>query len=108
MASARDEAVNVAACIAEAGFDTLLVDIDPQANATLGLGVAKDTEPNIYDVLSGRSTFAGAVTDTAMSASSSSRRTPIWRPPTPSCRASRAPRCACARRSATCASTSST
>ena len=59
-------AVNVAACIAEAGFDTLLVDIDPQANATLGLGVAKDTEPNIYDVLSGRSTFAAAVTDTAI------------------------------------------
>jgi chromosome partitioning protein len=59
-------AVNVAACIAEAGFDTLLVDIDPQANATLGLGVAKDTEPNIYDVLSGRSTFAGAVTDTSI------------------------------------------
>ena len=47
-------AVNVAACIAEAGFATLLVDIDPQANATLGLGIAKDTEPNIYDVLAGR------------------------------------------------------
>src|SRR3954468_13330798 len=59
-------AVNVAACIAEAGFDTLLVDIDPQANATLGLGVAKDTEPNIYDALAGRTTFAGAVTDTAI------------------------------------------
>ena len=30
-------AVNVAACIAEAGYETLLVDIDPQANATVGL-----------------------------------------------------------------------
>ena len=47
-------AVNVAACIAEAGFATLLVDIDPQANATLGIGVDKDCEPNIYDVLAGR------------------------------------------------------
>ena len=34
-------AVNVAACIAEAGYATLLVDIDPQANATVGLGVAE-------------------------------------------------------------------
>ena len=32
-------AVNVAACIAEAGYGTLLVDVDPQANATVGLGV---------------------------------------------------------------------
>ena len=34
-------AVNVAACIAEAGYATLLVDVDPQANATVGLGVAE-------------------------------------------------------------------
>ena len=31
-------AVNVAACIAEAGYETLLVDVDPQGNATVGLG----------------------------------------------------------------------
>ncbi len=59
-------AVNVAACIAEAGFATLLVDIDPQANATLGVGIAKDTEPNIYDVLAGRCTLGGALADTAI------------------------------------------
>ena len=46
-------AVNVAACIAEAGYPTLLVDIDPQANATVGLGLPKDREPNVYDVLAG-------------------------------------------------------
>ncbi len=34
-------AVNVAACIAEAGYPTLLVDADPQANATVGLGLPK-------------------------------------------------------------------
>jgi len=44
-------AVNVAACIAEAGRRTLLADLDAQANATLGLGVAKDLRPNVYDVL---------------------------------------------------------
>jgi chromosome partitioning protein len=59
-------AVNVAACIAEAGFATLLVDIDPQANATLGLGRPKDTEPSVFDVLSGDATAEEAITDTAI------------------------------------------
>ena len=31
-------AVNLAACLAEAGYRTLLVDMDPQANATLLAG----------------------------------------------------------------------
>ena len=44
-------AVNLAACVAEAGYDTLLVDIDPQANATIGLAVGKDSDQTIYDVL---------------------------------------------------------
>ena len=38
-------AVNVAACIAEAGWSTLLADVDPQANATLGLGLAEGPRP---------------------------------------------------------------
>ena len=38
-------AVNVAACIAEAGYETLLVDVDPQGNATVGLGVSRDERP---------------------------------------------------------------
>jgi chromosome partitioning protein len=46
-------AVNLAACVAEAGFPTLLVDVDPQANATVGLGLPKDAEPSVYDVLAG-------------------------------------------------------
>ena len=44
-------AVNLAACVAEAGYESLLVDVDPQCNATVGLGLAKDGEPNVYDVL---------------------------------------------------------
>jgi chromosome partitioning protein len=59
-------AVNVAACIAEAGFATLLIDIDPQANATLGLGRPKDAEPSIYDVLRGDATVEDAVVATAI------------------------------------------
>ncbi len=47
-------AVNVAACIAEAGYPTILVDVDAQANATVGLGFSKMSDPSIYDVLCGR------------------------------------------------------
>jgi chromosome partitioning protein len=46
-------AVNVAACIAEAGYRTLLVDVDPQGNATTGLGVDRDDGPGLYGVLGG-------------------------------------------------------
>ena len=59
-------AVNVAACIAEAGYETLLVDIDPQANATVGLGLAKDLEPNVYDVLLGEATVEESLRPTAI------------------------------------------
>lgn len=54
-------AVNLAACVAEAGYSTLLVDIDPQANATVGLGLAKDLSPSIYDVLSGVAPTVSAI-----------------------------------------------
>ncbi|HEX6618666.1 MAG TPA: AAA family ATPase, partial [Solirubrobacteraceae bacterium] len=59
-------AVNVAACIAEAGYATLLVDIDPQANATVGLGLEKDREPSVYDGLCGSATAEEALSTTAI------------------------------------------
>jgi chromosome partitioning protein len=59
-------AVNVAACIAEAGWSTLLVDVDPQANATLGLGLAKHLQPGIYEVLGGTATAAESVYPTSI------------------------------------------
>jgi chromosome partitioning protein len=46
-------AVNVAACIAEAGYETLLVDVDPQGNATVGVGADRQDGLGLYDVLSG-------------------------------------------------------
>ena len=46
-------AVNLAACVAEAGYETLLIDIDPQANATLGLGIGKQSSRSVYNVLTG-------------------------------------------------------
>lgn len=45
-------AVNLGASIAGAGYPTLLVDLDPQCNATVALGLAKDISPNVYECLS--------------------------------------------------------
>jgi chromosome partitioning protein len=59
-------AVNIAACVAEAGYPTLLVDIDAQANATVGLGVAKDRTPSVYELLAGTATVEEARVETAI------------------------------------------
>jgi chromosome partitioning protein len=59
-------AVNVAACIAEAGIATLLVDVDPQGNATVGIGTSREDGPGLYDVLSGDIAAADAVRPTAV------------------------------------------
>jgi chromosome partitioning protein len=59
-------AVNVGACIAEAGFDTLLVDVDPQANATVGLGLERSLVPGLYEVLSDQALAQDAVRSTSI------------------------------------------
>ncbi|MFN2521545.1 MAG: ParA family protein, partial [Candidatus Limnocylindria bacterium] len=59
-------AVNVAACIAEAGYPTLLIDIDPQANATVGIGAPRDLRPSVYDVLAGTCEASDAIHPTAI------------------------------------------
>jgi len=59
-------AVNLAACIAEAGYETLLVDMDAQANATVGLGRPKDASPSIYDVLAGDAALEEAILPTGI------------------------------------------
>ena len=51
-------AINLAAALALEGLPTLLIDCDPQANATGGLGVGRDeTRLSVYDVLMGAATL---------------------------------------------------
>jgi chromosome partitioning protein len=59
-------AVNAAACVAEAGYPTLLVDVDPQCNATTGLGLDKALRPNVYDVIAGDASLAEAIHGTGI------------------------------------------
>ena len=45
-------AVNLGAALAELGYRVLVVDLDPQGNATTGLGInARNLQTSIYDVL---------------------------------------------------------
>jgi chromosome partitioning protein len=59
-------AVNLGASIADAGYRTLLADLDPQCNATVALGLRKDVSPNVYDCLSGALELADAATRTGI------------------------------------------
>ncbi|NNM69916.1 MAG: ParA family protein [Gallionella sp.] len=53
--------VNLAASLAESKQRVLLVDLDPQGNATMGSGIEKrDLQSSVYDVLLGNKTVAQA------------------------------------------------
>lgn len=57
--------INLAASLARAERKVLLVDLDPQGNATVGSGVNKDgQEYSIYDVLIGDCEIGGAIVQT--------------------------------------------
>ena len=50
-------AVNLCTVLAQKGKKVLLIDEDPQGNATSGLGVEKGAEKSIYDVLINETSF---------------------------------------------------
>ena len=53
-------AVNMGACVARDGRQTLIVDLDAQCNATVALGLDKDQSPSSYECLSGEVSVAEA------------------------------------------------
>lgn len=60
-------AINLSAALALAGHRTLLVDCDPQANTTGGLGLPRDlNRSSIYDVLTSETVASAAIAATAV------------------------------------------
>ncbi len=55
-------AVNLAAAAGEGGLHALVVDVDPQADATTMLGIDPETQPRtLYDVFVGECELPGAI-----------------------------------------------
>ncbi len=60
-------AINLAASCAHLGVSTLLIDCDPQSNASSGLGLVKDPERmSTYNVLMGESTAHAALQESPL------------------------------------------
>lgn len=57
-------AINLSACLAEAGQRVLMVDFDPQGNGTSGLGLEKGNIDNtVYELLVGECTIDECITE---------------------------------------------
>ncbi|WP_025897354.1 ParA family protein [Sneathiella glossodoripedis] len=60
-------AINLATALAAVGKSVLIVDIDPQGNASTGLGVDRfNREKNVYDVIMGHIPMADAVCESVI------------------------------------------
>jgi chromosome partitioning protein len=60
-------AVNLSACVAGAGHRVLIIDLDPQGNATSGIGVDRDSiDHSIYHALLGEETMLDIVEPTSV------------------------------------------
>lgn len=58
--------VNLSTILAKRGKRVLLIDIDPQGNATSGLGVEKESELSTYDLLVGDTDVEAIIQETAI------------------------------------------
>ncbi|MBV8160774.1 MAG: ParA family protein, partial [Acidimicrobiia bacterium] len=60
-------AVNLGAALAELGYRVLVVDLDPQGNASTGLGInPRNVEASVYDVIMSGSPIEDAIEPTAV------------------------------------------
>ena len=60
-------AINLAACLAEAGKKVLTIDLDPQGNMTSGLGVDKnEVENTVYELMLDECSIKESITDTVV------------------------------------------
>ena len=60
-------AINLAACLAEAGKKVLTIDLDPQGNMTSGLGVDKnEVENTVYELMLDECSVKESMTDTVV------------------------------------------
>lgn len=54
-------AINLSSSLTRMGKRILLLDFDPQGNATSGMGISKRSRPNAYDVLMGQAKAENAI-----------------------------------------------
>lgn len=64
--SKTSTAVNLSSIFAEKGFKTLIINMDPQGNASTSLGIDNYNSPTIYEVLTRKIGLNQAILETGV------------------------------------------